>query len=282
MFNNIFVVVVYNKFISESKTLKNILSSRVDFCKSKLIIWNNGPNGIFLVESEINKSTFKSVELVETLNNSSLSMIYNNVISNNESHKYIFLDDDSDLSEQYLEHLSYVATDQVAVPIISSSKVIVSPQIDNHSLSANSVISDYKAAMGIASGLVVGSCVVTAMKKQYGCVFDERFYLYGVDTSFFKRLIELKDKPSIYILNGFEHSLSRLESDGYTPFKVKERSYDLGLQLRYYFPFYHSFYKCFIFSCKDVLKLILRKKRTYNFIYLCHAYLGGKHYKNIN
>ncbi|WP_351009484.1 hypothetical protein [Shewanella sp. S1-58-MNA-CIBAN-0166] len=280
MYNYVILVVVYNKILSESKTLNALLKSGFDFSGSKIIVWNNGPCSI-----DFNKECFEfksdcEVEFFETLDNSALSVIYNHAINFNNADKYIFLDDDSDLSVDYFESLKYVDSKSVGVPIIKTYNYIVSPTIDNLDLTPNIIINNYSSVMGIASGLVVGRSVVNRFRGQFNSVFDERFYLYGVDTSFFFRLCNLKVETPLCILNGFSHSLSRLESNGYSTFKLKERSYDIGLQLRHYYPFLNAIIKLFSFVIKDILKLIISRKRTYQFQYVCLAFVTGKHYKN--
>ena len=86
----------------------------------------------------------------------------------------------------------------------------------------------------IGSGICLHVELIHLFKAQFELVFDERFVLYGVDTTFFKR-IQLLPDFNVSIQGEIKHSLSRIEEKSEVPlFRKVERSYDIALQLRYY------------------------------------------------
>lgn len=73
------------------------------------------------------------------------------------------------------------------------------------------------------------------------------------------------------------HSLSRLENEAIKvkQFRIKERSYDQGLTLRYYFCKF-----TFLLSQKKLLAKLIFNKSDISLIYFAKAYFSGKHYKS--
>ncbi|WP_413691538.1 hypothetical protein [Psychromonas sp. KJ10-2] len=110
------------------------------------------------------------------------------------------------------------------------------PKIQNKPYYSGVNITRKSKVVSIGSGLVIGRDVAAFVKKIYGDIFDERFYLYGVDTTFFLRVFNSNLSNRINIISGFQHSLSRLqkESNEVKKFRCIERSYDKGLTIRFY------------------------------------------------
>ena len=113
-------------------------------------------------------------------------------------------------------------------------------------------------------------------------MFDERFYLYGVDTTFCFRLFESDLIKYVKIISGFDHSLSRLgtENSKMTKFRRIERSYERGLKLRYYVPLPKAIYLLLKTGTSVLQRLCMGKRYQVSFLYVLKAFLSGKHYRS--
>ncbi|MCF6691505.1 hypothetical protein INS55_22250 [Raoultella terrigena] len=220
-------------------------------------------------------------EYVERLNNCSLAEIYNTLINRNQARRYIILDHDSQVNNLYLKDINYVSSNEVGMPRIYVNNNLVNPCIN---MSPIEKIPNYlgkNIITTIGSGLVVGSDIASFVEKKFGNVFDERFVLYGVDTTFCYRINTLNIPNTIKIINGFEHSLSRLEVESENVetlmFRKKERSCDLGLRIRYYST--ERISQLFSFLLSSFKRLLLRREQQYNFFTVLSCMLLGKHIK---
>ncbi|HHN8582286.1 TPA: glycosyltransferase family 2 protein [Providencia rettgeri] len=242
------LIIIYNKDISECETL-NSLKNHPDFLKEcNLCLWNNGPNSIN--PPDYLKESFYNFQFIETLDNKSLSKIYNMFLSTFDSNYYIFLDDDSSINKNYIDDILKLTNEQFITPIVSSNNKVISPSnlIKNSKEKGN-----YLRA--IASGLIIHKDLINKLASIYKSPFDENFYFYGVDTSFIYRINKLKINNSI--IRGFEHNISEYEIENETRenFKTKELSYSLGLKLRHYPSI--EIYKSFLAL---IIKKIFNKK----------------------
>lgn len=178
----IYLVLLYNKKTIDSETIKTLFSDGYDFSSSKLIIWNNGPSSITLDLDEEQQVAWNSIELIQTLDNKPLSYIYNKVIESYSADRYIFLDDDSKLSREYLTAVAQTKA-PVAVPVIYNDSVPRSPTVRGVFSPGPYKTKDLVIAIG--SGISFSHDITQQLKERYGDVFDSRFALYGVDTTFF-------------------------------------------------------------------------------------------------
>lgn len=283
MFDIAILVLLYNKEIESSETLQSIIKSKLTFSNAKIVVWNNGPYSLINKDVSVFDLKGYSVVIRETLNNESLSVIYNSFISESLAKKYIILDDDSTLNEDYISASNILEPSQIGMPVIKNMGQTTSPKINKKVSYPGIVIKNSDKVTTIGSGLVLGEGVVRDLIKSYGAVFDERFYFYGIDTTFCFRVFDSKMTDRIRIISGFEHRLSRLQSEEeLTEFRRLERSYDLGLTLRYYN------YKSLGSNVNKIRKLLFQslfsffsnKKSKISFIYFCKAFLTGKHYRN--
>ncbi|WOD06225.1 hypothetical protein [Marinomonas sp. GJ51-6] len=283
MYDCCFLVLLYNKEFCESDTLSTLLPCD----NAKVVIWNNGSYPLKSKDVSSLEEMGLDVSFVETLHNESLSVIYNRFLNEYSAEKYVILDDDSSLNEEYLKSISEVKSDQVGMPIIQSHGRITSPRINRKLYSGgDSVIQETDKVSTIGSGLVIGCDVINKLIVKYGSVFDERFYFYGVDTTFCFRLFDSNLTKHIEIIPGFNHQLSRLEieEDLLSDFRRLERSYDMGLTMRYYN--YKSlgsnFNKVIKLGLKSVYSALFRKKTKILFFHFLRALVLGKHYKDLN
>lgn len=230
------LVVTYNCKLEDSITIRSILNSGVYFSNTNLCIWNNGPHKIIIDNKLLDK--LNAVGLNTTINqticNLPLSWIYNHFIQTFPSNLHVFLDHDSNLTQEYLTSITKKDNLFIAIPIITNKGTPRSPCI-NGAYSAGPY-SNKSLVIAIGSGVAISKEAAIIIKDKYGSIFDEHFALYGVDTSFFVRLSKMGLTGKLKIIPGFEHSMSRYETESKKTqlFRITERSYDLGLMLRHY------------------------------------------------
>lgn len=283
IFNSAILVLLYGCQTNHSVTLNKLKELKDLNLKSMhLTIWNNGPESI-----EINIKPFLSlglnVAVKETLHNESLAIIYNDFIKHVDSKRYIILDHDSNITNEYLSDIDKIKEDNIGVPLISSLGLSRSPTIKGVPISdINVKLNENVKVIAIGSGVVIGREVVKKFISKLGTVFDERFYLYGVDTSFFYRFNYLFPNENIIIMNGFDHSLSRLENENYTitEFRKTERSCDMALMYRYYTPYLKQIYFLCSITFKTLIKKVIGRELNLNYSIFLMVYLKGRHYRD--
>ncbi|MFM4990453.1 glycosyltransferase family 2 protein [Aeromonas veronii] len=205
----VYLVLLYNKSLEQSVTLQSMFKSHRISSLSQLIIWNNGPSEMTLDIDDKTKDKWQRIELIQTLDNKPLSYIYNQVIEGYPADRYVFLDDDSQLTSEYLAAVTNSQAG-VTVPAIYSHGVYRSPTVCGQFNAGPYQVTDKVIAIG--SGIGVRHDIAEQLKAHYSDVFDSRFALYGVDTTFFLRLHQLGLSGQVVMIDGFEHSLSRLEN----------------------------------------------------------------------
>lgn len=276
------LVLLYNKEIFESETISTLSFEGKSTFNLKVVIWNNGPNSLKNKDVSFIRNKGFEVFLVETLHNESLSVIYNRFLSECQAERYIILDDDSTLNGKYLLEAFSIRSDKIGMPVIKNRHEIVYPKINKKTYNNSFLESDDKI-LTIGSGLIIGGGIVKKLNEIYGSVFDEKFYFYGIDTTFCLRLYNSKMISQIEIISGFEHKLSRFsEGDSLSDFRRLERSYDMGLTMRYYNNknFLSNFNRIFKLGFKSFHSFLLRKKTEILFLHFLRALVIGKHYKN--
>ena len=229
--NSILLVILYNKNFYESSTLESLLSSSYS---GDLLIFNNGPLELDLNDSFFLalKNKFQLVELCQDITNRPLSVIYNDFVSNYNYDQYFFFDDDTRITDQFLTAKNHCLTD-VSLPIIRSisDAQIYYPRINNTICQRERVLNSDDEVISIGSGLMVSSQLIKKFKTADIPLFDERYSLYGVDFSFFRRIKLLKEKNidvKIEVSGFLNHSLSRVDS-AESKFRTRERTIDVVL-----------------------------------------------------
>ena len=279
----VITVILYNKEIIDSVTVHS-LSQLFTPSDCVLNIISNGPKKVSFDSMVIEKlkDKFVALDFDEYLENKPLSMIYNDSFSKyRECERFIFFDDDTIVSEEFLD----VLLDDIAgksydlkIPRIIEKDIeltcypLVNDKVYTGVIPKN--INDDKV-FSIGSGLVVYKSLIDKFMCFGFDVFDERFALYGVDFSLFRRLELLKKKGvkfNISICGTLKHSLSSSE-ESISEWRYKERLIDLILSVKYY-----SSSK-FLFSYMT-LKIILKdiiKKRGRNLRLIFDIFHKGEH-----
>lgn len=285
MLNICILVLLYNKKPLESKTINSLIKHSHNLQNCSITIWNNGPKKIFETsESKQIQIGDSDVKFIETPNNISLSEIYNRFINDNKSEKYIILDDDSTLTYEYLHIANTIKTNGALFPIIKCHEEFKSPIVNNTTQSITKKISSNDNILAIGSGIIISENLISIFKNNYENIFDERFRFYGVDITFCYRLniLRKKYKFTVMIIDGFSHSLSKMEIENkkMKSFRQKERSYDLSLRLKYYYSKPKSLLILSNAVIKSLFMSILNMNPKYNYLDLIKSYASGKHYKD--
>ncbi len=272
------LIVIYNKDIKKSETFQRLIKYPNSLRSIDLIIWNNGPKSID--KNIIGKylHLFNNIDVYEDLNNCGLAKVYNFAVKNKKNSFYVFLDDDSELSEDYIDTILKSNSNHCYVPILTHNGKTQSPTINKNKVTSLKLPKSLKKFRAVGSGIVIGNEIAESLEKKYGTVFDERFLLYGVDTTFFIRLERAKKLSNIIIIPGFEHSYSRLskEEDPISSFRHKERAYDSGLRARYY----KNPVSLFIYTIRTAIKSLIKQKNVSTEKLILKAILTGKHYRD--
>lgn len=275
------LVILYNKDFSDSETVNALIKSNA-IKNSRVVIWNNGPSslnedkGRHMFERNCQSFIFK-----ETIANISLASIYNWVIRHFNSERYILLDHDSSITEYYLKEALNVPASCVGMPLIFKDNEIVNPCNHATPVSGLRLIEKEDYITTIGSGLVLGKNVIKRILQRHSTVFDERFYLYGVDTTFCYRLHDLNLFESILIINGFEHSLSRLETEDSKTLRFRqiERSKDLALRVRYYCSLQEKLKEIAMLFGSYFKKSLFKKQQQYKLGIFVKTFMKGYYEK---
>lgn len=231
------LVILYNKKISESTTLRSLLLTKY---YGELVIFNNGP-----IEISSNCSIFHELEhlcssviLEQDVSNRPLSMVYNQFLSRAGYNNYFIFDDDTCIPPDFFSSKENKVCD-LSLPVIISDRTndIFYPIINSKPYNfSDSDISDKDDFISIGSGLMINDSLIDIFKENEMQLFDERFALYGVDYSLFRRISILKkiDVPIKIDVSGcLVHSLSS-EDEKISKFRQRERLIDVMLTKLHY------------------------------------------------
>ncbi|HHG8774830.1 TPA: glycosyltransferase family 2 protein [Raoultella planticola] len=270
----VFLIVIYDKKFSDSTTIMSLLSSGISGVS--ITIHNNGPRSIDIPLALADDFRRKNIllELVNCVSNIPLSILYNKFIEDNASaEKIIFLDDDSEISNSFLAAI-YENDYDIQMPLIISrnDKQIMYPITDGKSITKEGFLKPYKTH-SIGSGLVINRTFIDKFKKNNMKLFDERYALYGVDFSLFRRAwkLVLSGESFVFKTSSYlTHSLSRVEGKD-NIFRRKERLIDIAITTRNY-----PSIRGTISFCKTIMKNIFLLNIG-DVIMMCEAFCYGKH-----
>lgn len=275
MKNNLIAVliVLYDTEIFNSVSISSILSCD-SLDKVSLTIVNNGPRKIKGLNDFIDTyiEIFRHISIIESIDNRPLSKLYNEFLNDNAGNdSFVILDGDSCFEHDYFSRIINKSFDLYVPRILSvEDGKYYYPTLYKNVVSSEGVLPS-QGLMSISSGLVIHSTVVSLMRKKYRKVFDESFALYGVDTSFFLRLRDLKVELNIFCGSVIMHSLSRVKKEEVSAFRFRERLYDAAIIARRY-----PNIDRVIYFLKRLLKSIILFRITdvYSLIY---CFIKGKH-----
>lgn len=249
------IIVIYNKRLSESKTLRSFIDNKSILpANFKFVVWNNGPVDVFM------DSSFDSldIDLINYTTNCPLSKLYNNIFENYLSNVYCIFDDDTVLGEKYFKGLFDVDSNYpwLLVPDILSGADLAYPK--------NFYTRHYEEEPGsilfvtVMSGLSFNKSLIDALLTYQGYIMDERFALYGVDTTFLLNLQKSNLQYKLIKGQALDHDLSSSSDLPLSDSRFAERCYD---QFLMYINYGYLFSNIIIFkeSFKILIKIFLRK-----------------------
>lgn len=228
------VVVLFNKDIKQSSTINSFIKNQHLFADAEVTvsIWNNGPASV-AEEAKNFVSNAKNITfaIYEEVSNQSLSFIYNTLLDICATN--VFFDDDTVITESYvLSLITFINTDrEMFLPKIVSLGQRRYPKVNKLASDVNGTL-DSLFVVSILSGISIKASLMKQLIYYFGSVFDDRFNIYGVDTSLFYRLKALKF-TRYYVGSELEHDLSGISAGGannISIFRVKERLWDFVLQ----------------------------------------------------
>lgn len=270
------LVVTYGKDKLISETFRTLLPA-IKGRGYSVIIYNNGPHKIKNHMKDIDSNGFYSgekIKFIEDLNNSSLSIIYNNFLEKEDYDKFMILDDDTCIPEFFFDDIfnNESENSELILPVVYSkyNKKRIYPK-NKDKLSGLGLQLPY-GIFSVGSGLILDKKLINSFKKNNIKPFDERFALYGVDYSLFRRLrgIYGNSPNEIFYVGGFiYHSMSGVEKK-IEPWREIERLYDHVLSIKYYSKFPKT----------KIIVLLLKKLFNFDFSgfkKILNIYYIGKH-----
>lgn len=148
---------------------------------------------------------------------------------------FFLFDDDTNVPNGYLS-CSEENID-VRIPIIrTSANEIMYPKIGSKVITSECIVPEDVFIYSIGSGLVIYKSLVELFTKLNLKLFDERYALYGVDVSLFRRIMKVKESGEqvvIKVEKEMIHSLSRIDESP-SSFRLRERLIDNVITLRHY------------------------------------------------
>jgi hypothetical protein len=211
----IILVVLYNKTLTSSTTLKGIMESAsiLNAAGLKLLIWDNSPAAMNVEEVNELSKCIGSLEYIHTPENLPLSEIYNTTIKNevtaNDFKYLMLLDDDSEINPAYFRKAIEAAKFNYAliIPIVKNRGVIRSPM--RSYIIKGFIFSDLKPGIHSSKSLMAinsGMIISTDFLKKTGFQYDARLRNYSTDSYFMK--FYASQCKSLFVLDyTFNHSL---------------------------------------------------------------------------
>jgi hypothetical protein len=233
---DIILIVIYNKNFERSETIKSLLLCEFE---GSIIIFNNGPNILSEDNELLNlvRDKFISVKVIQDISNKPLSIIYNDFLCIKSFERYFIFDDDTNINHDFFRNKKETCCD-LSIPIIRSitTKKICYPVINNCVYKNEKKLNYGDEVISIGSGLMISASLIEIFFNNSMKLFDERYALYGVDYSLFRRInsFNMNDaKINIDISECINHSLSSVDEK---PSKKREleRLIDLVLTKMYY------------------------------------------------
>lgn len=241
------IIILYSSNIELSETIRSLLSSNRNGINLNVIIWNNGPTQLAIKECEKYKIIFNTnkiqLSIYENIQNIALSKIYNFFIKNQNFNFITILDQDSILDSDFFQHIKLNSDFDIIVPAIysagwrSKENTLCFPIFSG----TNKLLDKNTFAMGeiesISSGLTLSNKLVKYLNNHRIEIFNERYALYAIDTSFFLDLQTFSDTQFRGICVGkINHSLDFNLQDRkkISPIRKLEMEYSKVLNKIYY------------------------------------------------
>lgn len=210
---SLLLIVLYNKEIRDSQTVVSLLKTNY---AGELLIFNNGPKSILQDNAILNtlKSKYERVYFEEDVSNRPLSVMYNDVLLKEGYDEYFLFDDDTSLPIDFFD----IEKDKsdIVIPLIKnfSNEEVFYPLVNGKVEYTLGILKNSDYVLSVGSGLMLSKSLVDKFLRNNLKPFDERFSLYGVDFSLFRRIDILKslgEQVYIKVYGRLNHSLSRID-----------------------------------------------------------------------
>lgn len=225
MINIIVIIIIYNKFLTESTSLISILDNKN---KLKVIVIDNSTTEQY-IDFNLNVSKRMDILYYQFKSNIGLSKAYNFAIrqvQKNDKTYLLLLDDDSILNDNYINNLySHIESNKnidIFMPIVYSNKNIISPSNTLFNCKVQQLKSlntlNIRKVTAINSGLLIKSSVFL------NYTYDEKIFLDYVDHYFFREMRKLNKsffvmEDNIIYQNFSRDNLSSFKNT-FTRFKI--------------------------------------------------------------
>lgn len=269
------LVILYNKVVDKSESLKSLMN--IKNMTADILIFNNGPERLERESTFIKdlEESYKKVYIAEDMENRPLSILYNGVINEYKRYETFFIfDDDTYIpNDFFIKTIDKIGSNDLVIPQIVSDTdhSICYPLINGRPYNNNTEIKSTDTVYSIGSGLVISRTLIDKFGKNGIDLFDNRYALYGVDFSLFRRirtLIEKGVRINIAVAGSLNHSLAKRKKKKES-WRKQEITIDQVLTSKFYTKSRLDFMWILIKKC---LKLDF-----VNFALACKIYKSGCH-----
>jgi GT2 family glycosyltransferase len=192
------LIVLYKTSMRDSSTLETLARQTANGSTTSLLIWDNSPTSMWDEQTAAAlKSQFEQVNYRHTPENTPLSILYNTAIHESTRDLIVLLDQDSELSETYLQTAQESADTLPHIflfaPKVYANGEIMSPGCFNNykgwqptTLTTGPQPTAQRTV--VTSGLVIRR----SLFETYDIRFNESLWLYAIDTDFFLKFRDLE------------------------------------------------------------------------------------------
>ncbi|MEP6844369.1 MAG: hypothetical protein ABI861_00125 [Panacibacter sp.] len=213
-------VILYNKSLSTSDTLKGLIESSeyLQSINAYVLLWDNS-NDAWSKEDLDSVNCKLPVGYYHAPENKPLSFIYNSaiekVLKENIYYYLVLLDDDSKITVAYFKEIVEVTENgkalEIILPVVTNNNKIISPAKFNYLKGSYFKTIDKGIYKGKLFAINSGMIISKSFLKQYNFRYDERLKNYGTDNYLMNFANE--KKINFYILYyTMDHSLSFFDS----------------------------------------------------------------------
>lgn len=210
---SLLLIVIYNKQLKDASTLTSLINSNYH---GDVFIFNNGPALIDFSEGIRHpiEKRFGNVYFEQDVSNKPLSVMYNDILSIDGYDYYYLFDDDTSIPCNFFSVHSEPS--DLNIPVIKDTfnEKVFYPLVNNKIFDKQVSLNNNDDIISIGSGLMLSQKLLGVFRRHNMKPFDERFSLYGVDFSLFRRIRILKFRGEFFSINikGIIcHSLSRVD-----------------------------------------------------------------------
>lgn len=187
------VVVIYNKNLSKSITISNLINCSID--KLEIVVVDNSSDSNLAIDNEKSAEAL-NLKYISMKGNKGLSKAYNRALDFIENKKrndiVIWLDDDTHINKDYFDALNNAVKNeayQVFMPIVyGQNGIIYSP--NEAGLLKSKLIASLEEAKNIKNYNGINSCLALRLNIYNNYRYDERLFMDAVDNKLFDDLRE--------------------------------------------------------------------------------------------